>query len=258
MFNLFKPKSKKKHAMIFIDYESWFYSYKTLYNGMRPDPKRFRENLEQEFIIDDIMVFGDFSSPPISNELGSLRSLTNTIIETGNTFNRRKKDMTDFIMLDYIYQYVDAHNKVDTYIIFTGDGHFQSVVRYLALKKKKQVIVYGVKDTISRQLQEAASEVRELPDQEDLRRHTYMQIARNMDVIRYKRHIVPSFMATVEAVSRFNDIDMNEVKEALQEMLDMGYLHRELRTIRYNTVKVIVADWDKLQDAGLWSPRTER
>ena len=120
MLNLFKPGGSKRRAMVFVDYESWFYSYKTLYN-MRPDPKEFRNKLETEYDIEDIMVFGDFSSPVIAEELGKLRSITNTIIETGNTFNRRKKDMTDFIMLDYIYQYADQDKRNGTYIIFTGD-----------------------------------------------------------------------------------------------------------------------------------------
>ena len=106
---------------------------------MRPDPRDFRDKLEAEYDIEDIMVFGDFSSPVIAEDLGKLRSITNTIIETGNTFNRRKKDMTDFIMLDYIYQYADQNKRTGTYIIFTGDGHFQSVTKYLSQKKKKHI-----------------------------------------------------------------------------------------------------------------------
>ena len=34
-------------------------------------------------------------------------------------------------MLDYIYQDVDDYPKTDTYIIFSGDGHFSSVATYL-------------------------------------------------------------------------------------------------------------------------------
>lgn len=254
MLNLFRPKGSRKRAMVFVDYESWFYSYKTLY-GMRPDPKAFRASLESEFMIEDIMVFGDFSSPGMAEELGKLRNITNTIIETGNTFNRRKKDMTDFIMLDYIYQYADEKSKAGTYIIFTGDGHFQSVTKYLVHKKRKNVVVYGVRDSISRQLRDAASEVRELPTHEEMRRRQYALIARNMDEIEGKTRIVPSFIATAEAVSRKYGILFNDAKEALQEMLDMGYLSRELRKVNGRTVKVIVAEWDKLQADGIYSPR---
>ena len=256
MLNLFRSKGSRKRAMVFVDYESWFYTYKTLY-GMRPDPKAFRTSLEAEYEIEDIMVFGDFSSPGMAEELGKLRNITNTIIETGNTFNRRKKDMTDFIMLDYIYQYADESSKAGTYIIFTGDGHFQSVTKYLVHKKRKNVVVYGVRDTISRQLRDAASEVRELPTHEELRRYRYALIARNMDDIKGITSIVPSFMATAEAVSRKYGISVNDAKEALQKMLDIGYLTRELRKVNDRTVKVIVAEWDKLQADGIYSPRQQ-
>ena len=53
LLNLFKPGGSKRRAMVFVDYESWFYSYKTLYN-MRPDPRDFRSKLEAEYNIEDI------------------------------------------------------------------------------------------------------------------------------------------------------------------------------------------------------------
>ena len=48
------------------------------------------------------MVFANFSSPGLNGELDSIREMTNTIIETGSDSQRAKKDMTDFVMLDYI------------------------------------------------------------------------------------------------------------------------------------------------------------
>lgn len=39
--------------------------------------------LEKQFDIEDIMIFADFSSPGIGEELAKLRNITNTIIETG-------------------------------------------------------------------------------------------------------------------------------------------------------------------------------
>ncbi len=254
MFNFFKTKAKhnEKHAVVFVDYESWYYSYTTLFK-MRPDPKKFRQELEAEFAIDDIMVFGDFSSGGIAEDLGTLRGLTNTIIETQNTFNHHKKDMTDFIMLDYIYQYTDSHKDVDTYIIFSGDRHFQSVVRYLIQKKGKKVVIYGVKDSVSRHLKDAATEVRELPTQSDIRRNIYRMIAHNMYFVQNKPHIIPSFIPTAEAVARYNNVPFEEVKHALQEMVDAGYLCRELRQVDFRrTVSILVADWDKLDEAGIW------
>ena len=88
--------------MVFVDYEYWFYSYKNKYN-LRPDTAAWRAELEKQFDIEDIMIFADFSSPGIGEELAKLRNITNTIIETGTATQYRKKDMTDFVMLDYIY-----------------------------------------------------------------------------------------------------------------------------------------------------------
>lgn len=254
MISLFKSKGSKKRAMVFVDYESWFYSYKTLF-GLRPDPKGFRADLESEYEIEDIMVFGDFSSPGMADELGRLRNITNTIIETGNTFNRRKKDMTDFIMLDYIYQYADENSKAGTYIIFTGDGHFQSVTKYLVQKKKKNVVVYGVKDSISRQLRDAATEVRELPKDEEIKRRYYDLVIKNMDHVYHNPRIIPTFMGTAETIANRYQVDIEDIKSTLSEMIELGYISKGFKRVGYNkNVKILVAEWDKLRDAGLWKP----
>ena len=168
--------------MVFVDYEYWFYSYKNKYN-LRPDTAAWRAELEKQFDIEDIMIFADFSSPGIGEELAKLRNITNTIIETGTATQYRKKDMTDFVMLDYIYQNVTSRNDVGTYIIFTGDGHFQSVVKYLVQKRHKKVVVYGVTDTFSKRLQGVASDIRLLPDEEELNNSYMRMIVSNLSLI---------------------------------------------------------------------------
>lgn len=70
------------------------------------------------------MVFADFSHRGIKEEIPKIRAITNTIIETQNSFAGHKKDMTDFIMLDYIYQYVSDYPETGTIILFNGDGYF--------------------------------------------------------------------------------------------------------------------------------------
>mgnify|MGYP002461434668 CR=1 FL=1 len=75
--------------MVFVDYEYWFYSYKNKYN-LRPDTAAWRAELEKQFDIEDIMIFADFSSPGIGEELAKLRNITNTIIETGTATQYRR------------------------------------------------------------------------------------------------------------------------------------------------------------------------
>ena len=63
---------------------------------------------------------------------------------TFHSLLRYKKDMTDFIMLDYIYQTAALRPEIGVYILFTGDAHFQSVTKYLAQRLGKEVVIYGV------------------------------------------------------------------------------------------------------------------
>ena len=70
-----------------------------------------------------------------------MQELDCTVVDTADESTYRRKDMTDFVMLDAIYQSVNELPAIDTYILFTGDGHFQSVARYLKERKKKTVIL---------------------------------------------------------------------------------------------------------------------
>lgn len=247
MLKLFKRRQK---AMVFVDYEYWFYSYRNLYS-MRPDPVKFLEALKKEFYIADTMVFADFSVPVISTELRKLRSITNTIIETGNTLMRRKKDMTDFVMLDYIYRCADDNKSVDTYIIFSGDGHFQSVVKHLSQRKKKRVIVYGIRDTVSRQLLDVADEVRLLPSDAELNFTVYRLVAANMAEAESKAGVTPSFKTTVNAVVAKTGEPEERIRQAVSEMLEKGYLYQTHKFFGKKAVKVINADWDKMTVDGV-------
>ena len=109
---LFRSRGKN-NTLVFVDYEYWFYSYQTMFD-MRPSPVLWRKEIEKNYNISDIMVFGDFSHEAINQELCKIREITNTIIETQNTDARRKKDMTDFIMLDYIYQTAAERPEIET------------------------------------------------------------------------------------------------------------------------------------------------
>lgn len=242
---------KQNRAVVFVDYEYWFYSYLNMV-GIKPNPGIYINELHTEFDVADTLVFGDFSGSLISEELWKLRELTNKIIETGNVRQNHKKDVTDFVMLDYIYQYMDDRRDIETYIIFTGDGHFQSVVNRLVQRKKKRVIIYGIKDSVSKQLQASASEVRFLPTDEELSLSLYKMIASNMDYVQGKMRIIPTFNGTVDAVVTHNNVDRQATRNALSEMLDMGYLYQEECRINFRTVKVIKANWDKLDKEGIW------
>ncbi len=248
-----KRKVEKPGAMAFIDYEHWYYSYQNNF-GLKPDPVGWRREVEEIYELDDIMVFADFGHKGIDGELAKIRSITNTIIETQQTFIRYKKDMTDFIMLDYIYQTVYLKPEISTYILFTGDGHFQSVVKYLTQRMKKTVVIYGVKNSLSNQLKMVASSSYELPADGNTLKEYYPMIVANLAYVSEKMDIIPTFNGTVAAVARRNQAPEELVRAALQEMIDKGYVYQRMQRVDFNrSVRVTAANWEMLAKAGLWS-----
>ncbi len=235
--------------MVFVDYEYWFYTYKTRFS-MRPDPISWRDELYESYDVSDIMVFGDFTMPEMAGELSKLREITSTIIETGNTFGGRKKDMTDFVMLDYIYQCAATRRDIGRYIIFTGDGHFQSVVRYIVQKMKREVIVYGIRESFSGQLRLAATSSVELTGESAYVTCCRM-IIRNLAYAEGDPSIIPTFNGTVDAVARQNGISQERVRSALVRLINGGYvIHKTREVEKGKTVKTVAADWDRLAAEG--------
>lgn len=253
MFSFFrKPKEEKEGTVVFVDYEHWFYSLKK-YFRQKPDIVKWKRELEEQYALKDIFVFADFSYPEIHEDLAKIRCVTNDIIETHQQLKSTKKDMTDFIMLDYIYRYVVEHPKIKTYIIFTGDAHFQSVVRYL-MELHKEVIVYGVKEALSSQLKTIATKAIEIPASAERLQGLYPIIVDNMAYVSNKMGIIPTFTATAKKLAEQNGIEEDVVKATLNEMLAKGLLYTRQQRVGFNQqVNVLAANWENLEKAGLWS-----
>ena len=122
-------RSRKPTASVFVDYEHWSFSLNQLYN-LKPALKEFFDEIKEMYEVNRIYFFGDFSNGRLASTLDDIRAFTNNIIDTRSSTGVPKKDFTDFIMLDYIYQDVDLSPKSEVYIIFSGDGHFSSVASY--------------------------------------------------------------------------------------------------------------------------------
>ncbi len=256
LLNLFKTRNNKKKALVFVDYEYWFYSYKNKY-GIRPNVTAWRQELEKRFQIVDIMIFADFNSPSIGEELIHLRTITNTIIETGTATQVRKKDMTDFVMLDYIYQSVPDRRDVGTYVIFTGDGHFQSVVKYLAQKCKKNVVVYGVESTFSSRLKAVSQSVELLPTKQEMDDCYTKMILSSFARLNNKPSATPTFWGTVESVAKFNNVPEDAIKQTMLKLIANEYIaQRELRLKGDKQVRIVVPDWNKLRRDGIYDLKT--
>lgn len=247
-----RRQSPKPRALAFVDYEYWFYSYKTRF-GLKPDPVAWREQLEAKYDIADILVFADFSSPGLSDELNKIREITNTIIETSDDFHRNRKDMTDFVMLDYIYQNVDRQKKIWNYILFTGDGHFQSVVKYLKQQKHKEVILYGIEDSFSKRLLACASETVMLPMSSENYNAYARYIIDNLAKCVDNSAIIPTIKSTSEVVAQRNSLPAEQIRATIFWMMDKGYIYQKMQRVSFNkSVKVVALNWEKLIEEHLW------
>lgn len=247
--NLFKRKEK---TIVFIDFEHWYYSCKNLFQVI-PSLDNWLKSVPDRDKIAEIHVFGNFEHSEIGTCLNDLRKITPNIIETGTNFFMRKKDMSDFVMLDSIYQTAAERNEFSTYILITGDAHFRSVVRYLIEKKQKQVIVYGVAGAFSKELKSAASDSFELPLDDERYLSYCKMIISNMAYVSDKESIIPTFMTTAESVAKYNRVPKDRIIDAMRRMIDDGYLYQRERYISFNhKTRVVAVRWEKVRANGLW------
>ena len=256
IFNLFKRKSKscetvadKPKAVIFVDFEHWYISLEKMHR-MRPDIRSWRDSIAEKYEIQEIVFFGDFSNNSLRKEIPKIREITNYIIETQNTSSGFKKDFTDFIMLDHIYQKAMKSRDIDTFILFSGDGHFNSVVNFLITQMGKKVGVYGIKDAMSNQLRNSASWYEMLPEDVDPNLQYYTMILKNLKYLEDKstrdKKVRPTFMGTVDAVSRINRTSKSIVRDALSILIDKEYISQEYDNVYLkNKIKILKVDWEK-------------
>ena len=241
------PVSVKPNAVAFVDYEHWYISM-TKMHDKKPDIKAWYADMAEKYNVVEVCFFGDFSNPSLRAEIPHIREVTNFVIETQNASPHHKKDYTDFIMLDHIYQRAMTADDIDTFIVFSGDGHFSSVVSFLNIKLGKDVGIYGVRDAISNQLKNSASWCIEVPSKNAEEIEYFSMILRNLKAIQNaqknrKQKQYPAFWPTVEAVSKYNDADKEKVTEALRAMIERGYVYQTKRTVSGKTIKVLQVNW---------------
>lgn len=244
---------RKKRVVAFVDYEHWYISLDKMYHT-RPDVKGFRDELSDRYEIVDIAFFGDFSNPSLRAEIFNIRQVSNTIIETQNVSANFEKDFTDFIMLDHIYQSaIDAENRnIDAYVIFTGDGHFSSAVSFLATKCRKEVGVYAIKDACSAHLSNCATYTRLLPDEEqtvtpadNCSRLILKSLKALFDKNKNKK-VRATFWQTVEAVSKTNKLNKEEVAKSLRALISKGYVYQVKETDKPDSIKILKVNWQQV------------
>jgi hypothetical protein len=191
--------------------------------GSRPDINGWYLNLKEKYKEIIVYIFADFSRYSI--EKSYIPDIEENFIDTKSS----GKNMTDVIMLDYIYRVSPTIASTDIVVIFSGDRHFEVVVNYLTQSLNKEVIIYAIKGTLSQQLKIAASKFVELPTEYSKKYLCCRAIVNRIDNFEHKKRILryPSYFDTIKAVSQQLDIQPNVVEGILNELLDKSYLYLE-------------------------------
>lgn len=246
---------KPTKALMFVDYEYLYYSYRENFN-MKPEPERLFEMIRNQYDIEEILVFADLTRSELQDSLTDIRPSIATVIDTGENFFQRKKSVTDFVILDRIYRAV-KRDDIGTFIILTGDGHFRFVVEYLN-ELEKDVVVYGVTGSVSRVLRNIAPVFGELPDEDERYRSYYAMVAAQMAFLNDKTNITPTFLKTAEQVAAHNNVPRDRIIDAVKKMLDIGYLYQKDQPTAYgHDIRALKANWELMIRDGIWNPERE-
>lgn len=240
--------NSSKHTAVFVDYGYWYYSYQKGFH-IKPNPAAWKVELDQQYHISDFLIFGNFSAFGIQNELEKLHKITDAVIDTNNQSSH--KNMTEFVMLDHIYQAALTRKDIQTFILFTGNEYFTSVINYLLHKLHKTVLIYGVEEAVDKGLISTVGRVEYLPTCEERFRRYYEMIVKDLEYVGSRIDIVPTFRGIVKAVSLHYQIEEEQIAAALAQMLEKGYLYQKDSPVSFNQrVRIVCANWDLLVQDG--------
>lgn len=252
--NLFKKdKNAIPGCIAFIDYEHWYIALEKMYDK-KPDIHIWLSDVQKKYDLKEVIFFANFSKfRDKEKEIRRIRTITNSIIDTYNPDAHYKKDFTDFIILDNIYQKALSREDIETFIIFTGDGHFSSVCAFLKNFCHKEVGIYGVQGGISSTLIKNSSWVKDIPLDIEINAPYYNMIFTYLKELGNNRDIYPTFRKTAEKIAEANDIDADIIKQHLSELINNGYISQITKYIRRrDQIRILVPDWSLIEKDGLW------
>ncbi|MCR5797340.1 NYN domain-containing protein [Eubacterium xylanophilum] len=221
--------TKKRSAVAFVDYEHWFYGYNNKFQ-MRPNLSDWKKELEEEFNLKDLFIFGDFSEPNLERDMDRIKTIKSNVIHTASEKHGVDKDFTDVIILDQIYRYAAKKKSPEVFIIFTGDAHFVKVAEYLKEIGKK-VIIYAVKFAFSNRLKDIATSYVEMPRQSQEKDHYNDLIFKSLYRLKSKPKSKATYWKTVQSVAQYNDVPQEKIKNALDNLIRQKYVNEKEETI---------------------------
>lgn len=235
--------STQLKTVAFIDYEHWFFALKNIHQR-KPNLGTWFDDLKTRGSLIEATFFGDFSeNRGMKDEINNIRMYSNRIIITENPDPHLKKDFTDFIMLDQIYQKIMTSPEIEQVVLFTGDGHFACVASYLRNFCSKVVGVYGVDRAISGQLEGISDWCVRIPFIDEPYEKCRDAILKNLKYAQ-EHSKSPTFQPTVRRVAAYYDLQEDLVEAELKRMIDEGLVYTVSKrspwdyTVMLNVLKV--------------------
>ncbi len=253
IFSFFTGKKKLPNAVAFVDYEHWYISMEKIYD-QKPDIQAWFDDLKKKCNIKEVVFFANFSKfKDKETETKRIRSFTNKIIDTFNPDSHYKKDFTDFIILDNIYQKAFEKNSPELFIIFSGDGHFSSALAFLRNFCNKQVGIYGATGCISKNLINNADWYEEVPLKVDETAIIHNHLFTYLKECEKDTTYFPTFMRTAEEISQQTGIDIEKVTNVMSDLIKQDYISQVMeRTKRARPIKVLKTDWRLVSRHNIW------
>jgi len=240
-----------KRTIILVDFENWFYSLRNHYN-IKPNVQGFLESVMNDIELVELNFYADFSNDVIREEFWRIRSFTNSIIDTRPPEHKAGKEHTDFVILDEIYQLCVRHSDIDQLIIVTGDGHFTSAVNFVKTFCCIDVVIYAVQGCLDTSLSRAATKIVLLPDTYDyLLLYAKELLLEMRTVIDRQPWFNFHFRSLVNQVNVKRGLNKQLLTDALEVLINEGYVHRETQLIKGSDKTVIVAKWEKIYNDGI-------
>ncbi|MEG1500717.1 MAG: NYN domain-containing protein [Clostridiales bacterium] len=244
-------KEDKKKTIAFIDYEYWRFGLLNQYK-LFPDIKSWLEELQEMGNITEIYFFYDFTNKLLQSDYKTIARISQNIINTQNPNGNTTKDYTDFVMLDSIYQKYIFLDTVEQFILFTGDGHFNSVVSFLA-GRGKTVGIYAINGSLNDELAARASWVKIINNGKDIYYEHAEALLNSIYNLEIKQNtdsnIKATFIKTIEATHQKTGLAKEELRNALSSLIDKQYIQQ----IKSEKLTYLQPDWSKISLDGLYT-----
>lgn len=216
-------RKQKTKINVYVNYEYWFFSYKNKFK-MKPNLEEWYQELIETYSVEKIMFFGNFGLHAMAKELSRLEKITDSIVNTANREIDKDKYDTDALILDSLYSQAAKRKGPNVFVLFVGEGHFETVIQYLK-EQGKQVLIYGVKKCFSEKLKSCSSFYVEMPRRMQEQQYYYDLI------FKYFKNIplegAGRVCNIVKSVAKNSKIREKKIKAAFDELVENGYIIKE-------------------------------